>query len=469
MNTTTQFKFACPSCAQHLTAETEHIGQSIECPACHDLITVPKPMTLAMASPPVMPAAAAQPPAPGYAAPAPLQSPPTGLVIASWLMIGVTCLVSLIPGVGFLTWLIAAPILLVTFVLGIVALNKGATTQGILILLASVIAAPVFLFVAPILTTTAAVTGAAATAVSVAENATPSFSGSSEASLPPASNGNGTSAAKGTSHAIGETVEFGDSTWVVLSAREVGDSLPKQMFAKERKSDGGKFIYVRYKVTNKTNEEEQILFVPAVRDSKGRRYEELDESEMYLPDGETGMTIEPLPASLPRTFSALFEVAADSTGMVFLARSLGFDKEEKPVALNLEATAQREQTERQQSAVTDAAKREADAADLTKTREAAAAADQAKQAREVKDKLTTLKGELAVLNTNIETERARWQTATNTINRLTNNKRTPVQEGSQPYFQCLAASKVIQEVEAGAAELKAEKARLEAMIRELEK
>jgi hypothetical protein len=54
-------------------------------------------------------------------------------------------------------------------------------------------------------------------------------------------------------------------------------------------------------------------------------------------------------------------------------------------------------------------------------------------------------------------------------NRLTNNKRTPVQEGSQPYYQCLAASKVIQEVEAGAAELKAEKARLEAMIQELEK
>jgi hypothetical protein len=202
-----------------------------------------------MASPPAMPAAAAQPPAAGYAAPAPLQSPPTGLVIASWLMIGVTCLVSLLPGVGFLTWIIAAPILLVTFVLGIVALNKGATTQGILILLASVIAAPVFLFVAPILTTTAAVTGAAATAASVAESATPSFSPSDESPRPAAGTTSGAAGTKGAAVAIGATVEFGDSTWVVLSAREVGDSLPKQMFAKERKSDGGKFIYVRYKVT----------------------------------------------------------------------------------------------------------------------------------------------------------------------------------------------------------------------------
>ena len=30
------------------------------------------------------------------------------------------------------------------------------------------------------------------------------------------------------------------------------------------------------------------------------------------------------------------------------------------------------------------------------------------------------------------------------------NKPSPVQEGSQPYYQCLAASKVIQEEEAGA-------------------
>jgi len=47
-------------------------------------------------------------------------------------------------------------------------------------------------------------------------------------------------------------------------------------------------------------------------------------------------------------------------------------------------------------------------------------------------------------------ERARWQTATNTTNRLTNHKRTPVREGAQSYSRCLAASKVIQEVGAGA-------------------
>ena len=76
-----------------------------------------------------------------------------GVTLAAWVLIALTCLVALIPGVGFITWLVGAPILLVTFILGIVALSKGGTLQGILILLASVIAAPLFLFIAPIITT----------------------------------------------------------------------------------------------------------------------------------------------------------------------------------------------------------------------------------------------------------------------------------------------------------------------------
>ena len=372
-------------------------------------------------------------------------------------MIGVTCLISLIPGVGFLTWIVAAPILLVTFIMGIITLNKGKTLQGVSILLASLIAAPLFLVLAPIVTTVATAAGTTATAVSM-DNQASSPIRHNEKTPPTAGNSNGTVGNRSSGTAIGDKVEFGDSTWVVLSAREVGATLPKAMFATEKRSSGGKFIYVRYKVTNNTNEEEQILFTPAVSDSRGRRYEELDESEMYLPDGETGMTIEPLPPSLPKTFSALFEVAEDSAGVVFLARSLGFDKQEKPVALNLEAAAQRELAERQQSEASQAA-----------NREAAAAAEQAGQAREDKQKLTTSKGELAALNTKIEGERARWQAATNTINRLTNNKRTPVQEGSQPYYQCMEASRIIKEVESGAAELNAEKARLTAMIESLEK
>jgi len=35
------FTFACPNCGQHLTAEQEHIGMSLECPACNGQLVVP--------------------------------------------------------------------------------------------------------------------------------------------------------------------------------------------------------------------------------------------------------------------------------------------------------------------------------------------------------------------------------------------------------------------------------------------
>ena len=70
---------------------------------------------------------------------------PTGLIIVSWCLLILTCLISMIPGVGFIAWLIGAPVLLVSLVCGIVAISKGASLQGVLILLFTLIIAPVII------------------------------------------------------------------------------------------------------------------------------------------------------------------------------------------------------------------------------------------------------------------------------------------------------------------------------------
>jgi hypothetical protein len=54
-----------------------------------------------------------------------------------------------------------------------------------------------------------------------------------------------------------------------------------------------------------------------------------------------------------------------------------------------------------------------------------------------------------------------WRQETAIINRLTNNKKTPVQEGSQAYQQCLAASQRISQAESEAKSLKTQKASIE--------
>jgi hypothetical protein len=66
--------------------------------------------------------------------------------LASWALLALCCIASLLPG-------LAGPILLITFVLGIIAISRGGTVQGVLILLASLIVVPVFVFIAPIVTT----------------------------------------------------------------------------------------------------------------------------------------------------------------------------------------------------------------------------------------------------------------------------------------------------------------------------
>ena len=87
---------------------------------------------------------------------------------ASWILLLLTCGLSLIPVFGFASWLIAAPMLIAAFALAIVVLSRGGTGQGILLLLCSAVIAPVFVFCAPFLATALGI-GAAAVATAPLE------------------------------------------------------------------------------------------------------------------------------------------------------------------------------------------------------------------------------------------------------------------------------------------------------------
>lgn len=68
---------------------------------------------------------------------------------AAWILLAFACAGSLIPGLGFGMWLIVGPILLVTLVLGIFAINRGSAINGVLIILMSLIVVPIFVAIAP--------------------------------------------------------------------------------------------------------------------------------------------------------------------------------------------------------------------------------------------------------------------------------------------------------------------------------
>lgn len=85
--------------------------------------------------------------------------------IAAWILIIFACALALVPVLGFAVWLISGPILLVTLILGIIAVSNGRAANGVMIILVSIIFAPGFILLAPIVSTGIAI-GAASSAES---------------------------------------------------------------------------------------------------------------------------------------------------------------------------------------------------------------------------------------------------------------------------------------------------------------
>jgi hypothetical protein len=105
-----------------------------------------------LATPPVP---AAPPPRPVYSAP--INAAPgscKGMVLTSWILLGLTFVISLIPVLCCGSWFLVWPVALATFVMAIVILNRGEKTQGVLLILASIAIVPLALVV-PVITTAA--------------------------------------------------------------------------------------------------------------------------------------------------------------------------------------------------------------------------------------------------------------------------------------------------------------------------
>lgn len=81
-------------------------------------------------------------------APQPVQSC-KGMVVTSWVLLGVTFVISLVPFLGCGSWLLVWPVAIATLIMAIVILTRGGKTQGIALIIASIFIVPLAL-VAPV-------------------------------------------------------------------------------------------------------------------------------------------------------------------------------------------------------------------------------------------------------------------------------------------------------------------------------
>ncbi len=132
-------------------------------------VALPAALAMQSAPPPVpSPMPSAPPPAP---APSPMPSAPParpvqgpamsqqpvqsykGFAVTSWILLGLTALLSLIPVLGFGAWLLALIVVPIAFILAIVILTRGGKTQGVLIMVTALVVLPVFIFIASLSST----------------------------------------------------------------------------------------------------------------------------------------------------------------------------------------------------------------------------------------------------------------------------------------------------------------------------
>lgn len=121
----------------------------------------------------------------------------------------------------------------------------------------------------------------------------------------------------------GEPVATGDSVWVVLAAKELGNKLAPNTPYGETKRTAGRFVLVRYKVTNTGKKPESVLDPPRLVDDQGREHTRLDLESVYVPPKAVTLGIELLPPGVEREYSTIVEVPADAHGMRLQFRGLG--------------------------------------------------------------------------------------------------------------------------------------------------
>jgi hypothetical protein len=118
---------------------------------------------------------------------------------------------------------------------------------------------------------------------------------------------------------VNEELVFNDSTWVVLEARDLGKVLKSTDPDEQDKKADGRFILVRYKVTNTGKKTVWLGDDPPLLDDKERQFETLGDAQAhYLPKGAKTLgeaDSDQIPAGITREFHAIYEVPTDARGL----------------------------------------------------------------------------------------------------------------------------------------------------------
>jgi hypothetical protein len=115
---------------------------------------------------------------------------------------------------------------------------------------------------------------------------------------------------------LNEKLVFNDCTWVVLEARDLGKALKPTDPKGQDKTTNGRFLFVRFTVSNTSKQGLSLGNPPMLMDHQDRTFGPLDEPERYLPkDLRTDDILGEIPVGGTHQFLAIYEAPAEAQGL----------------------------------------------------------------------------------------------------------------------------------------------------------
>ena len=149
------------------------------------------------------------------------------------------------------------------------------------------------------------------------------------------SGSSGSSSSSGSAAKIGETVKLDESQYIVVEAKDLGKDLKANDEFTEAKKTTGRFIQVKYKITNTGKKPQGLLEDPKIVDDKGREFGGVEMESAYVPKGGKVPLLDTLQPSMEREYYSIVEVPADATKLKLQVHDLGILGEKKTVDLGL--------------------------------------------------------------------------------------------------------------------------------------
>ncbi len=141
--------------------------------------------------------------------------------------------------------------------------------------------------------------------------------------------------APGTAGKLGDLVTFDDSEWTVLEAKDLGQKLAQNKGEGAVRTTEGKFVQIRYRVTNRSKKEERLLDAPRVVDAKGRQFGRIELEALFVPTQATALGLDPLMPRQGKEYWTVIELPADATGLKLELHGLGLFGDKKLVDLEM--------------------------------------------------------------------------------------------------------------------------------------